>query len=61
MSEEEFHEFSMKQRVYELVLSPYYPDVLSLLSIDNGLPAAVIEETHTYTRISAASFKVSCG
>jgi hypothetical protein len=44
MSEEEFHEFSMKQRVYELVLSPYYPDVLSLLSIDNGLPAAVIED-----------------
>ena len=38
MSEDEFHEFSMKQRVYELVLSPYYPDVLSLLSIDNGLP-----------------------
>ena len=44
MSEDEFHEFSMKQRVYELVLSPYYPDVLSLLSIDNGLPAAVIED-----------------
>jgi len=44
MSEEEFNEFTRKQRVYELVLAPYYPDVLSLLSIDNGLPAAVIED-----------------
>ncbi|MCE5206406.1 MAG: hypothetical protein LLF80_09930 [Porphyromonadaceae bacterium] len=33
MSEEEFHEFSMKQRVNELVLLPYYPDVLILTVI----------------------------
>lgn len=44
MSETEFIEFAGKQRVYERVLSPYYPDVLSLLRIDNGLPAAVIED-----------------
>jgi hypothetical protein len=44
MSEEEFNEFSKKQRVYELVLSPYYPDLLSFLSMDNGLPVAVIKD-----------------
>ena len=44
MSETEFIEFAGRQRVYGRFLSPYYPDVLALLRIDNGLPAAVIED-----------------
>lgn len=44
MSEEEYKAFVMKQHVYERILAPYYSDVLLLLSIDNGLPAAVIED-----------------
>lgn len=44
MSEEEFKVFIDKQRVYQRILESYYSDVLNLLDLDNGLPAAVIED-----------------
>ncbi|MCK9482387.1 MAG: hypothetical protein M0R38_11660 [Bacteroidia bacterium] len=44
MNETEFMEFVDKKRVYEKILDPWYLFVKHLLELDNGLPAAVVED-----------------
>jgi len=44
MSETNFMEFVKKKRVYEKILDPWYLFVKHLLELDNGLPAAVVED-----------------